>query len=171
MDGLSQARHDAQLGFLQQYLTESGLQSHIVDRSEEIPITVLLLPLMKDRRQRDRFLHFSFVPLDEDDLENIDLLQIYTTVPVEWKGDTKAQVEKLLLAINGRLAIGHFNLNGDEVNYRYVHCVPAAQRLQADELLSVIRLFELMLNVFASVVDDAASGRTSLQQALAEVNG
>lgn len=170
MEQLSLARQDAQLGFIQQYLTESGMTSQLLDRSEELPISVLLLPLLKDGRQRDRFLHFSFVPLNEEDLGGIDLLQIYTTVPVEWKIDSKDQVTKLIAAINRKLAIGHFNLQNDEVNYRYVHCLSGSKRISADEMLAVIRLFEMMLNMFASVVDDVAAGRVDLAQALDEVN-
>ncbi len=169
LDG-GNARLKDQLGLLRQYFDEAGLEAHWVEPSQDIPIPVVLLPLMKDHRQRDRFLHFSFVPLDEEDLEAIDLLQIYTTVPVEWAEGTREQVEKLLPAINGSLAIGHFNVTGDEVTYRYVYSVPANRELQSAEALSVIRLFEMMLNMFSEAVDDVASGRSGYAQVMSEIS-
>jgi hypothetical protein len=171
MDPVTLARQDAQLGFIQQYLTNAGITTQMLERSEELPISVLVLPLVKDERQRDRYLQLSFVPLDEDDLGGIDLLQIYATVPVEWNGNTKESVARLLAAINGKLAIGHFNLQNDEVCYRYVHCVSGSNRIPEEETLAVIQLFETMLNMFASLVDDVASGRTGLSQALSRVEG
>lgn len=166
MNDLRQARQDAELGFLQQSLSESDVQSHIIERSDAIPITVLLVPLMKDHRQRDRYLNISYVPLDDEDLDEIDLLQLYVTVPVEWSDGTNEHVEKLLNAVNGKLAIGHFQLTGAEVSYRYVHCTSSSERLPLSEAVAIIRLFELMLNLFSSKIDDVASGKASLSDSL-----
>ncbi|WP_284638203.1 YbjN domain-containing protein [Paenibacillus silviterrae] len=165
------ARHLAELGFLKQYLEEAGLQSDLLEKSEEVPLNVLLAPMLKDHKGRDRYVNFSFVPFTDDELESIRLLQIYTTVPVNWKEGTRSSVEKLLLAINCQLAIGHFSIKSDdEVYYRYVYAAPGGQTLRREDMLELIDLFMLMLDMFSRTIDDVASGALSLASAMAAVN-
>jgi len=164
------ARHLAEFGFLKRDLEQAGYPATIVEKSEAIPLNVLLAAIEKDHKNRDRFINFSFVPLDEDDLSYIQLLQIYTTIPCDIRPELADDVGKLLLAINCRLAIGHFSVKEDgEMYYRYVHSASYAEKLRRDEIMEILALFLFMLNTFAKRIDEVASGDVSLSDALAEL--
>ncbi|NOU92712.1 hypothetical protein GC093_05640 [Paenibacillus sp. LMG 31456] len=169
MSESTQARDLAELGFLKQYLKEAGLQSELIEPSGDLPIGALLVPINLDDRERDRYLTFSFIPsLVEHGIKHIRLLQIYTKVPTVWKEENQEQVEKLLLAINCHLAIGHYSIREDgELYYRYVWCVSGSTILPKDELLEIIDVFMLMMDTFAEMIEGVASGRTELSAALA----
>lgn len=165
------ARDLAELGFLKQYLSKAGLESELLEPSSDIPIGALLAPLPQDERGRDRYLTFSFVPLSEEELEHVRLLQLYSVVPVRWKEAARANVEKLVLAVNNHLAIGHFSLKEDnELVYRYVWTVPSARMLPEEETLATIDLFVMMLEMFAGELDRVAAGETDVKTALAALS-
>jgi hypothetical protein len=167
MNDKLQARDQAELGFLMQHLKELDLSSELISPSDELPIGALVVPLLQDRKGRDRYLTFSFVPLSEDDVQHIRLLQIHTVVPALWKPGTTQDVERLLHAANGRTAIGHFGIDESrEISFRYVYCAPGSTLLPKDAVLEVIDLFALMLDTFAETIEDVASGEKTLQEAL-----
>lgn len=170
MADVNHARDEAELGFLMQYLREAELPSQLLKPSNEVPLATLLVPLFQDYKNRDRFMTFTFVPLPEDEIEYVRLLQIFSVVPVDWKEGTRGDVEKLLLAINARTAIGHFNVNEEgEVSFRYVHAASNSTILPKNEILETIDLFNLMLDMFAETIDKVASGAMPLSEALASV--
>lgn len=161
------ARHIAELGFLEQALAESGLQVNLLEKSEEVPLHILLAALENDHKDRERFVNFSFVPIPENELEEIQLLQLYTLIPCDRKTDKSTDVGKLLLAINCRLAIGHFSMKDDgDLYYRYVHCAPKTELIHTPAFLEMVSLFLFMLEMFSKLIDDVYSGRISLAAAL-----
>ncbi|NHN30517.1 hypothetical protein [Paenibacillus agricola] len=169
MNTNKQARDLAELGFLQQYFKEAGLESEVIDPSEEVPIGTLLVPLTKDSQQRDRYLTFNFVPsLAHEGIEHIRLLQIYTQIPVSLVDGSLEKLEKLLLAINCHLAIGHYSIReNQELHYRYVWCTSSGHLIPKEQILEITDLFILMLDTFGGMIDSVASGQTELSEALA----
>jgi len=166
MQDADRARDQAELGFLMQYLREQGVPAELLEPGGELPIGALVVPLAKDERGRDRYLSCTFVPLD-DEMENVRLLQLYSVVPVRWANGTRENVERLLHAVNGRTAVGHFGIKEDgEIHFRYVHCVPADVVLPREETLETIDLFHLVLNMFSGLIDGVASGEIGLKEAL-----
>ena len=168
MSDLANARDEAELGFLMQYLKEADQPAQLLKPSEELPLPTLLVPLFKDYKNRDRFLTFNFIPLPEDEVEHVRLLQIYSVIPVDWKDGTRPDVEKLLFVLNGHTAIGHFNIKDDgEVSLRYVFAASSATILPKNEVIEIIDLFNMMLDLFSATIDKVASGEMTLQEALA----
>jgi len=174
MDDKTLTRDQAELGFLMQYLREHDVPSELLAPSDELPIGTLVVPLLQDERGRDRFLTCNFVPLSEDEVEAVRLLQLFAVVPAAWAGEANARtgaarenVERLLHAINGRTAIGHFGIKDDgEIHLRYVYCAPASKVLPKEEILGVVDLFVLTLDTFAETIDGVASGALRLEEAL-----
>lgn len=167
MSDMMQARDLAELGFLKQYLEEQEVPAELLEPSADLPIGALVVPLLQDEQGRDRFLTCSFVPLSEEDIPGLRLLQLYAVVPASWKEGTRMDVERLLHAVNGRTAIGHFGIKEDgEVHFRYVYSLSDASVLPKAETLGTIDLFHLMLDTFADLIDGVASGETSLSEAL-----
>lgn len=160
------ARHLAQLGFLKDILEEAGLPANLLEKSEAIPIHVLMAGFQQDMKGRDRFLHFSFLPLNEEDIQAIQLLQIYSTLPFRLKEGRRDAVAALLLEVNTRLPIGHFGINEqDELHYRYVYNLSASKTFETDEILEIVSLFIYMCDMFADSIEQVASGEADAEQA------
>ncbi|UJF34110.1 YbjN domain-containing protein [Paenibacillus hexagrammi] len=161
------ARHLAQLGVLKDILEEAGLATNLLEKSEAIPIHVLMAGFQEDKKGRDRFLHLSFLPLDEEDIQAIQLLQVYSTLPFHLKEGHREAVSSVMLEVNTRLPIGHFGVNEqNELHYRYVYSISAANGLVADEILEILSMFIYMCDMFADPVELAASGEASADQVI-----
>jgi hypothetical protein len=167
---LVHARHLAQLSFLKQILDEEGLPTTLLEKSEEIPIHLLMAGVQQDQEGRDRFLHFSFLPLDEEEIQSTLLLQIYSTLPFAMEGNYREQIALLLLEINTRLPIGHIGMNeNNEIHYRYVYTLSSSKTFQSDEILDVLSLFVYMLEMFGGVIEPVAKGTVDAAAAAASL--
>ncbi|MDF2668127.1 MAG: hypothetical protein K0R67_433 [Paenibacillus sp.] len=159
------ARHLAQLGFLKEILDETGLATNLLEKSEAIPLHVLMAGFQEDKKGRERFLHFSFLPLNDDEIGAIQLLQIYSTLPFHLQDGSRDAVASVLLEINTRLPIGHFGINEqNELHYRYVYSISASRTFESEEVLEILSLFVYMCDMFAEHVELVASGEASAVQ-------
>ena len=164
------ARNLVELDYLKQYIDELGWESNLVERSSEIPINVLLARIEKDFKGRDRAINFTYIPTSDEDLESINLLQLYTSVPCDLDVKFRGDVEKLLLAINGTLAIGHFNIKpNNEIFFRYVYVTSKAELINQETITETVLLFVYVQDMFAELIDDVASGQKNFQMALQEL--
>ncbi|MDG0812964.1 type III secretion system chaperone family protein [Cohnella rhizosphaerae] len=167
MDNYTNARDLAELGFLQQALEEAGLPCQLLEPSPDVPIPALLASPDADEDDGERFLTFTFVPLGDEDIGDIRLLQIYTVVAPAVASAARAGLTELLMAVNSRLPLGHFSLNdAGELYYRYVWAVGAAQKLPQPDALHVIDLFMMTLGMFGQAVGEVAAGRRPAAQAI-----
>ncbi|MEW9700851.1 YbjN domain-containing protein [Paenibacillus sp. SI8] len=168
---LVHARHLAQLGLLKEILDEAGLATNLLEKSEAIPIHVLMAGFQEDKKGRDRFLHFSFLPLDEEEAGAIQLLQIYSTLPFHLKDEQRAAVAHILLEINTRLPIGHFGINEqNELHYRYVYSLSTARSFDSEEILDILSMFVYMCDMFAEPVELVASGESGVAEVIEALN-
>lgn len=164
---LVHARHLAQLGQLKEILDEAELATNLLEKSEAIPLHVLMAGFQEDSQGRDRFLHFSFLPLNDEDIVAIQLLQIYSTLPLHLQADAREGVAALLLEINTRLPIGHFGVNEEgEIHYRYVYSLSASRTFESDEVLEILTLFVYMCDMFANHIEQVASGEAKAEQVI-----
>lgn len=162
------ARNLAGLDLLKHYMDEIGLESKLVERSPEVPINVLLSKIAKDKKGRDRAINFSYIPTS--DLETINLLQLYMSVPCDFYPDYRHALEQLLMAINGVLALGHYNLKpNNELFYRYVYITPKDESLNQTAITETVLLFVYTQDMFVDLIDAVASGQKDLQTALKEL--
>src|SRR5690554_4214913 len=165
------ALHLVELGFLEAALVAAGLQTQLLEKSEEIPLHVLLALLGKDRDNRDRMVNFSYIPIADDELEHVRLLQLFSIIPSDQNSKHLAQVHSLINTLNGHVPIGHFNIKEDgEINFRYVHCVPSGESMDTDIIVEVFDLFNFSLSLFAERIEDVSSGKLSLHAALSDLH-
>jgi hypothetical protein len=164
------AMHLVELGFIQAALVDAGMQAELIEKSEEIPLHVLLASLGKDRDNKDRFVNFSYIPIADDELDYIRLLQLFSVIPSDLNSKHLEQVSTLINNLNGQVPIGHFNIKEDgEINFRYVHCVPSDESIVADVILEVLNLFNFSLSLFTERIEDVANGKVSLKEALSDL--
>ena len=76
------ARTYMELTRLEKVLNGMGIDTNLVRKSEEFELNVLVAVLDPDEQGRERFINFTFMPLPEDEIEYVDLLQLYTSFPV-----------------------------------------------------------------------------------------
>lgn len=171
MDNYSNARDLAELGFLQQALEEAGLPCRLLEPTGDVPIPALLAAPDADDESGERYLTFTFVPLDDEDIGDIRLLQIYTVVAPVVASQARAGLAELLMAVNSRLPLGHFSLNdAGELYYRYVWAVGAGNKLPELDALHVIDLFLMTLGMFGQTAGEVASGSRPAAEAIAALD-
>lgn len=159
-------RQIAQLGFLEQYLTEAGWPVQLVEPGEFVPVPVLLVGAPHDELDRPRSINFAYVPVG-DDLTTLDLLQFYAPLPFRCEPACRATLESLLITLNFQLPIGHFGLTDDgEIGLRHVYLGHAARLIEQDEFMEAVALFTAMQDLFSHVIEAAAIGRISLTDAI-----
>lgn len=162
-----QKNHLEQLNQLRMYIDSLEFESRIIQKSERIPIHILLAAITVDYKERNRFINFSFVPISEEELEYTNLLQFYTTLPIELSRNHLAEVERLLFAINTRMAVGHFGLQDDgEIYLRYIYTTHRIHGINEQQMLETILLFIAMLDMHEEVIDRLSSGEINLEEAL-----
>ncbi|MBD2846513.1 hypothetical protein IDH44_15030 [Paenibacillus sp. IB182496] len=165
------AKQLAELGGMQLAFQREGFQSELLERTPDIPLHVLLLPLGKDAAGRDRIVNLNFQPLPDSDIEWIRLLQMYTTVPCDIAEGRQSDVEHFLHVINGRIPLGYFGIQSTgEIYVRYVCSVPSSSMVSSDELLEVLSIFHYVLEMFPERIQQLASGDIALADALQALN-
>jgi hypothetical protein len=158
------AHHLERLGNLKLLLDETGLATSLLEQSKDIPFHILIAGFHQDPKERERFVQFSFLPIHEQEIQAVDLLQMYSTLPFRLEEGLRDQTASLLLDVNTLLPIGYFGINEqDEIHLRYVYSLPAGKPLGADEMLDVVSLFMYMCDMFGGPIEDLASGSKPLE--------
>jgi hypothetical protein len=167
---LTDAKHAAQLGFIEGFMADLGFDSVLVERSEQVPISLLVTQI--PREDGDYWeLTFLYVPVSDDEFEHIELLQIYCQFHAKVTDQTQAATEKLLTQINnhmlpiGRLGIGDNN----EIFCRYVLAAPKYDMLDQEVFSETVQLFIYMLDKIGQTIEKVAAGQIDLQPALNEL--
>ncbi|MBO9607449.1 MAG: hypothetical protein J7639_15915 [Paenibacillaceae bacterium] len=151
-----QASHLAQLGQLEAILQEAGITTNLLEASDSLPLPVLLAGVPHDDKGRERYIHFSFLPLDDTSIDAIQLVQLYAKLPFAYDETERDAAAATVAEINTRVPIGHFGLEEEGgLHYRYVYCMSAARSFDRDVMLELVSLFVTMFGAFA---EQAESG-------------
>ena len=162
--------HLEQLNQLRIYIDHLEFESRIIQKSEQIPINILLAAITVDYKERNRFINFSFVPISGEELDHINLLQFYTTLPIDLNNNARESLEKLIFVINTRMAIGHFGLQEDgEIYLRYIYTTHRVHGINEQQIVETMMLYTAMLDMHERLLDRVAIGEMSLQEALREL--
>lgn len=163
-----QKKHLEELSQLRIYIDKLELETRIIKKSDIIPIHILLAGLTVDYKDRDRFVNFSFVPLSEEDLQHINLLQFYTSLPIEIENEHIDEVKKLLHVINTHMAIGHFGIQEDgEIYIRYIYPTHRIHGVNEQQFLETFLLYISMIDLHEKIIEEVGTGKLSLEDAVA----
>lgn len=164
----SEEVHKKHLEYLNQLrLATDALQfeSRLIKKGEHIPIHLLLVAITVDYKERDRFINFSYIPL-EDEFEYIQLLQFYATMPFESEMSNREQVEKLLHVINSQMAVGNFGIQEDEIFARYIYTQHRDSGINEEQFSETVLLFIAMLDMYEKIIESVYNGEMNLERAL-----
>ncbi len=165
---LTNAKYTAELSFLAGYLDNLGFDSELIERSEAMPMPILVSSIGGDGAGRPRLINFLFVPIDEEHLDILQLLQIHTIFPFDVQPEYQPQTEKLLGIINQKLGMGCVGI--DEQNdlfYKYLFAKARFQPLDEALIIETVQLFIFLLERFSSLIEKVATGEIGLTAALA----
>lgn len=134
------------------------------------PQDSLAVALESDGRGRPRVANLTFLPVGDDEVEEVRLLQLHCLLPVAVTDGRRADLERFLTRTNSIVPIGAFSINGDdELLFKYVHAIGRARALEAREFLEVFLLWMFTLDSLSGVVEDVAAGARSADAVLAEL--
>lgn len=163
--------HLEELNQIRMFIDKVEFETRMIKKSDIMPIHVLLAGLTVDYKERDRYVNFSFVPLSEDDLQYINLLQFYTTLPLEVKEEYIDDVKKLLHVINSHMAIGHFGVQEDgEAYIRYIYTTHRIHGVNEQQFLETLLLYISMIDIHEEMIEKVGIGEVALSEAIAAFN-
>ncbi len=149
---------------------ELDLQCQILDARSGVPIDSLAVVLEEDRQGRPRVANLMFLPVGDDEVQEVRLLQLHCLLPVAVAAESRADLEHFLTRTNSIVPIGAFSITGDdELIFKYVHAIGRALPFQAREFLELFLLWMFTLDSLSGVVEDVATGAREADAALAEL--
>src|SRR5262245_58767384 len=135
------AQHAAQLACLQGYLDNRGWATELIERSAKVPINILSVAAPRDANERERKITFAYVPVDDEDLDYLSLLQFYSPLPIVPDAAHTHELDTLINVINQGLAIGHFGHKDSEIFMRHIYTTAQAEMVNEEMFVEAILLF------------------------------
>jgi hypothetical protein len=164
------AKYASELTFLQEYLEEAGFACTLLDAEQGVELPILIAVYHDEEEEIERALNFVFVPTG-DELEALQLLQIFSLISDTVDDEHLPAVEKLLSAANRSAGLGSFGLDNDnQLYYKYIFPKPKYERWNRELIKETVFLFLFLLGRFGGVISAAGSGELSLEAALAELS-
>ena len=165
------ARNLVNLDLVKRYMEELGFATHLIEKGDKTPIDMLLVNVGRTYDNKDRVLNFNYIPLPNDMVNSIELLQITSVIPTQYKKEYKSVVEKFLLSANTKLAVGNFIFGDNEtIMFRYIYMTPKLELIRKEELKETTMLCVYMLEIFTETIEKVAKGEMSLSQALKSIS-
>jgi hypothetical protein len=117
------------LDALQRVLFEDGLAAILEPRDEELDADRVSVALNVEGFEDPLVMQITQVETDPDDLEGMELIQLYAPIPVPVEEDAVDEILGTLPEVNELVPLIGFNLHLDDqfVYYRHVMLVPAGE--------------------------------------------
>jgi hypothetical protein len=164
-----QAEYGAQLALIQQFLNAMNWTTELIQQGLAVPVLIVTIP--RDQQGRERAITLTYIPLDEDMLEQTSLLMLYTSLPYAYTAAYRAQLDLLVQAINALVPIGAFGFKEDgEIFMRYSMALPRYDTVPQQLLVETALLFVALLDALSPVLEAVVSGVKQAAQAVAELN-
>lgn len=161
------ARHLVELGRIQDFFKEREIYTQLLEKSDQIPLHILMLaPEISEGRQA--YVNVMFIPIDNPNVEDIQLLQLYTHLPVDYTGTMEA-IAPLLVAINMNLPVGNMGFKDNSISFRYSYALSDNTLVQEEEFIDVFQLFFNSLALFIDLIDQVVEGKVTVQQAIQHI--
>jgi hypothetical protein len=164
------AKFASELSFLQEYLEEAGFACQLLDAEQGVELPILVAVYQDEEEESERALNFVFVPTG-DELETLQMLQIFSLISGTVVNEHLASVEKLLVSANRSAGMGSFGLDSEnQLFYKYMFPKAKYERWNRELVMETVFLFLFLMDRFGGVLAAAASGELSLEAALEELS-
>jgi Putative bacterial sensory transduction regulator len=164
------ARTYMELARLEKVLNDLGIDTNLVRKSEEFELHVLVAVFEDDEHGHERFINCTFMPLPEDEIEHVDLLQIFTSYPIRPTEEARAEALEIINGINPKLPFGSLAIDADgQIFYRYIFVKRRLEFIDDDAFGEMVLLFQFASNMFAEALGAVASGKMTAEEILSQL--
>ena len=166
------ARHQVELGYLENVLNRLGFLTQLVEKSPQIPYHALMIGLDEDSQGRSRQLVMTFYPVGEETVEHVLLLQYFTELPFAIRESAVPGLNALLPYLNNKVVLGHFGVTEGKhtIHYRYVQTLPRDKSITREAVIDAVRLVSYTPALFEDVLEALTAGELSVEQARAQID-
>ncbi len=146
------------------------LQCQLLEARSEAPIDSLAVEMEPDGQGKPRVANLMFLPVGDDEVQEVQLLQLHCTLPAVVAAERRADLEHFVTRNNSIVPIGAFSITVDGVLvFKYVYPLGKARPFEASEFLELFLLWMFTLDSLSPVFEDVASGARDAAAALAEL--
>lgn len=157
---------------LKEVVESIGFKAEVLERSVNLPIHLLSAELRDPNNESEVIQNLSccFLPIDDSELKQIQLLQFYSGFPIIVKNEDFDSVNRLIGSINLKTSIGYFGVNPTgQIYQRYVYSKNQFTPIDELTIIEIIALFLHVQNTFIDFVFDLNAGLINLATALSKV--
>lgn len=156
---------------LEEELAGQGMDVSLIPASAEIPYDVLMVGIEAAEDEAGAWgLELSFLPNLAEELDDTALLQCFAALRIEVAGGAELPLVRLITLINAKLPLVGFGFLEPQglVFFRHVLIVSTTNQGVSDQLVTEsVFMIGYLLNTFANTITSVASGRESVEAAVA----
>jgi hypothetical protein len=161
---INTAKHQLQLVHLHDLLKEQGVfvNYHEKEKDEEIDMLSIRMPDIEEE-----YILLSFIPMEGDEYNSIDLIQIHYTLPEKLELTFSPEVYLFVSRVNNYLPLGNLSIIEDSICNR--HIVPHArfENIEINVLLDILNLYIQTLGIIEGIIHKLNNGTIDHKEALA----
>jgi hypothetical protein len=159
-----------ELARLEKILNDMGFPTQLLESSEQYEINVLLASIEPDYKNRERIVNLTFVPVGDDQLDSISLLQFYINYPFEIDKKYKNELVKFLCFVNYKMPMACISINeNNAVFFKYVYAIKKYELLDKDSTQEIVALLQYTMGIFAQQIEDVAIGAKTSAKAIKDL--
>ena len=152
---LVHAQHRAELSLVAGGLSGS-YPTEILDPSDALPLTTLIVDLGPDGDDRQRTMSVNVMPLE--DFDAVTFLQFFVPMPFEVPAAQVVNAGYAAAKVNAAMALGHFVSDSGEVYFRYMQAFSSSTTADPAASAQIVTMLDFHQETFGDVVQGVADG-------------
>ena len=153
---LVHAQHRAELSLVAGGLSGS-YPTEILDPSDALPLTTLIVDLGPDGDDRQRTMSVNVMPLE--DFDAVTFLQFFVPMPFEVPDALVVNAGYAAAKVNAAMALGHFAVSDSgEVYFRYMQAFSSSTTADPAASAQIVTMLDFHQETFGDVVQGVADG-------------
>ena len=153
---LVHAQHRAELSLVAGGLSGS-YPTEILDPSDALPLTTLIVDLGPDGDDRQRTMSVNVMPLE--DFDAVTFLQFFVPMPFEVPAAQVVNAGYAAAKVNAAMALGHFAVSDSgEVYFRYMQAFSSSTTADPAASAQIVTMLDFHQETFGDVVQGVAEG-------------
>ena len=153
---LVHAQHRAELSLVAGGLSGS-YPTEILDPSDALPLTTLIVDLGPDGDDRQRTMSVNAMPLE--DFDAVTFLQYFVPMPFEVPAAQVVNAGYAAAKVNAAMALGHFAVSDSgEVYFRYMQAFSSSTTADPAASAQIVTMLDFHQETFGDVVQGVADG-------------
>jgi hypothetical protein len=161
-------RHKAQLMLLQPMFQARNMPTHLVERSAQVPVHMLLVTAMADDAGRPLTVNISYIPIEET-LTHTSLMQWLLPAHFQVPQHMLGPVALFAATLNGVLPLGQLMLREQSVYLRFMLAHSAGELLRSELAIELFSLYLAMYRSYAHMLEAVAMQTLALETAIEQV--